>query len=85
MPKHSGRTLVLGIGNLLMGDEGIGVHAVRSLQESPLPLHVDVVDGGTGGFHLVAHKTDDLGFRQTGLKLNRLKTRFIIPGKSENF
>ena len=58
MPKHSGRTLVLGIGNLLMGDEGIGVHAVRSLQESPLPLHVDVVDGGTGGFHLLSFFED---------------------------
>ena len=47
--------LVLGIGNLLIGDEGVGVHAVRRLmEESPLP-GVDVVDGGTGGFHLLGY------------------------------
>jgi hydrogenase maturation protease len=47
--------LVLGIGNLLLGDEGIGVHAVRKLQEEPLPARVTVVDGGTGGFHLLEY------------------------------
>ncbi len=52
--RNSGRTLVLGIGNLLMGDEGIGVHAVRQIEEHSLPPGVDVLDGGTGGFHLLA-------------------------------
>ena len=50
-------TLVLGIGNLLMGDEGVGVHAVRLLEErfakEGRPPGVAVVDGGTGGFHLL--------------------------------
>lgn len=45
--------LVLGIGNLLMGDEGVGVHAVRALEREPLPGGVPVLDGGTGGFHLL--------------------------------
>jgi hydrogenase maturation protease len=45
--------LVLGIGNLLMGDEGVGVHAVRLLDRERLPPDVTVVDGGTGGFHLL--------------------------------
>ena len=58
MPKNTGRTLVLGIGNLLMGDEGIGVHAVRRLLESPVPDGVDIVDGGTGGFHLLSYFED---------------------------
>ncbi len=48
------RILVLGIGNLLMGDEGVGVHAVRRLQGQALPPAVDVIDGGTGGFHLLS-------------------------------
>ncbi len=47
-------TLVLGIGNLLMGDEGVGVHVARALADRPLPPHVTVVDGGTGGFHLLS-------------------------------
>lgn len=44
--------LVLGIGNYLMGDEGVGVHFARWLERSSPPDHVDVLDGGTGGFYL---------------------------------
>jgi len=42
--------LILGIGNILMGDEGIGVHVVRHLEKAPLPAGVECLDGGTGGF-----------------------------------
>jgi len=58
MPPKARRILVLGIGNLLMGDEGVGVHAVQHLSKSPLPEGVDVVDGGTGGFHLLSYFED---------------------------
>jgi hydrogenase maturation protease len=47
------KTLVLGLGNVLMGDEGIGVHVVRALQEHSLPEGVECLDGGTGGFTLL--------------------------------
>ena len=47
------RVLVLGVGNLLMGDEGVGIHAVRELMKRPLPPHVNVVDGGTAGLDLL--------------------------------
>jgi len=50
--------LILGIGNLLMGDEGVGVHAAWRLQAGPLPPGVSVVDGGTGGFHLLSYFQD---------------------------
>jgi hydrogenase maturation protease len=45
--------LVLGIGNILMGDEGVGVEVVRHVQELSLPPEVSCVDGGTGGFTLL--------------------------------
>jgi hydrogenase maturation protease len=45
--------LVLGVGNLLLEDEGVGVHAVRRLQDMDLPPHVEVLDGGTVGFELL--------------------------------
>jgi hydrogenase maturation protease len=48
-------TLVLGIGNLLMGDEAVGVRAIELLQTEDWPAHVTVVDGGTGGFHLMEY------------------------------
>ena len=46
--------LILGIGNILLGDEGVGVHAVKVLEGEILPDHVRLLDGGTGGFHLLS-------------------------------
>lgn len=45
--------LFLGIGNYLMGDEGVGVFIARKLSDGPLPPGAAVLDGGTGGFHLM--------------------------------
>lgn len=47
------KTLVLGLGNVLMGDEGIGVYVVRELEKRTLPAGVECLDGGTGGFTLL--------------------------------
>ena len=41
-----------------MGDEGVGVHAVRLLERRAWPPHVSLLDGGTGGFHLLSHVAD---------------------------
>jgi hydrogenase maturation protease len=48
--KH---TLILGLGNPLLGDEGIGVRAAEELKELQLPEGVEVVEGGTGGLRLI--------------------------------
>jgi hydrogenase maturation protease len=53
MSASQPKTLVLGLGNVLMGDEGVGVHAVRALEARPLPDTVECLDGGTGGFILL--------------------------------
>ncbi len=53
--KYKNKILILGIGNYLMGDEGIGVHIAERLEKETLPLEVDVLDGGTGGFHLLEY------------------------------
>ncbi|NOZ45688.1 MAG: hydrogenase maturation protease [Chlorobi bacterium] len=47
------KTLILGLGNILMKDEGVGVRVVERIDKSKLPDNVDVIDGGTGGFHLL--------------------------------
>ena len=39
--------LVAGVGNVLLGDEGIGVHAVRELMAQGPPGGVDAIDAGT--------------------------------------
>ena len=51
--KRNDRVLIMGIGNLLMGDEGVGVHFAMRMAEETLPAHVDVLDGGTAGFQLM--------------------------------
>ena len=45
--------LILGIGNILLKDEGIGVHTARKLQQMDLPSDVEILDGGTLGFGLL--------------------------------
>lgn len=47
------RILILGIGNYLMGDEGVGVHTIHALSKIDLPTNVDIIDGGTGSFNLM--------------------------------
>jgi hydrogenase maturation protease len=49
------KILVLGIGNILMGDEGVGVHTIKALEGKSFSEDVDILDGGTGGFHLMAY------------------------------
>lgn len=49
----TGRPLVLGVGNLLLGDEGVGVAAIRFLEARGFASRAELVDGGTGGFHLL--------------------------------
>jgi hydrogenase maturation protease len=50
----SDRVLVLGLGNILLGDEGLGVRAVEALAAGhSLPEAVEVLDGGTLGLDLL--------------------------------
>ncbi len=51
MPKN---TLILGVGNLLYGDDAVGVWAAQALfNRADLPPQVTVVDGGTDGIGLI--------------------------------
>jgi hydrogenase maturation protease len=49
----SNSILVMGVGNYLMGDEGIGVQVIQEMIKHKLPDYVDILDGGTGGFLLL--------------------------------
>jgi hydrogenase maturation protease len=49
------KTLVLGIGNTLLSDEGIGVHVTQQLQSMlPLSDDIEILDGGTLSFTLAS-------------------------------
>lgn len=49
------KVLILGIGSTIRGDDGLGVHIVRHMEESGmrLPAGVELLDGGTAGFDLL--------------------------------
>jgi hydrogenase maturation protease len=53
------KTLIFGAGNLLLSDEGFGVHAIRHLEENYIfPDAVELYDGGTLGI-MVTHKLEE--------------------------
>ena len=55
----TGRVAVLGVGNLIMGDEGAGVHCVqRLLADQALPAGVAAIDGGTSTHELLEDLED---------------------------
>ena len=47
------RKIILGIGNLLNTDEGVGIHAIRALQQQSLVGDFEIEDGGTLGLNLL--------------------------------
>ena len=51
----TGRIVILGIGNLLKGDDGVGVRVIEALTLRDLPPDVELIDGGTGGPTLMVH------------------------------
>ena len=51
--SSSGRVLILGLGNILLKDEGVGVHIAQRLQELALADNVEVIDGGTASLDVL--------------------------------
>jgi len=52
------KTLILGVGNFLLKDEGVGIHVIHELEKENLPPDVSLMDGGTGGLHLISWLQD---------------------------
>ncbi len=74
-PHCRQKTLILGVGNLLMGDEGVGVAAIRYLEHLGVDAEAELVDGGTSGFHLLGLFRD-----QSHLILIDAATDALPPG-----
>ncbi len=60
MEQTKKKIVVIGLGNMLLSDEGIGVHLIRQLSSyhDKFPF-VDFIDAGTAGFsllHLIANR-----------------------------
>lgn len=51
MPKKA--IAIIGVGNLLMGDEGVGIHAIRFLEKFSWPENVELIDAAVPGVALM--------------------------------
>jgi hydrogenase maturation protease len=56
---HEKNILILGVGNFLMGDEGVGIHFIHELIKENISFErADILDGGVGGFSLMGYFDD---------------------------
>jgi hydrogenase maturation protease len=49
------KILIVGIGNMLCRDEGVGVHVIEEMEDMELPGHIELLDIGTSTLDLVSH------------------------------
>lgn len=50
---RSSLVAIVGVGNVLLSDEGVGIHVVRALRETSLPSHVKLLEIGTRGLEIL--------------------------------
>lgn len=55
LPAPRGKVVVLGIGNSLLADDGVGVHAIRCLRDAVAEPDIEWVDAGTLNFTLLEY------------------------------
>jgi hydrogenase maturation protease len=70
MDAQRPKTLILGVGNILLSDEGIGVHVIEYLSRQELPASIEVIDGGTAGADLI----DVLADRETVIIIDAVQS-----------
>lgn len=54
MTKTNRKPVVLGLGNPLFSDEGVGIHIIHQLMASDFDARAELVDGGTDGLMLLS-------------------------------
>jgi len=85
-------TVIIGIGNILLQDDGVGVHVIKQLENENLPSTIELVDGGTStldtlGFFLDFKKVIVVDCLRAGLEpgtIYKIKPDDIKNYKKEN-
>jgi hydrogenase maturation protease len=83
------KIIILGIGNLLLKDEGVGIHLIQLLEKESLPPGVELVDGGTSTLDILpllkeAEKiivVDAMQARGEPGSIYRCRPRDLIPAE----
>ncbi|MEE9303076.1 MAG: hydrogenase maturation protease, partial [Thiotrichaceae bacterium] len=73
--KEKRQVLVLGIGNILLRDEGVGPYVINILKDESLPEYVELLDGGTAGADLL----DDICDRKKVIVIDAIDAE-VEPG-----
>ncbi len=76
--------LIVGIGNLLMGDDGLGIHAIRELRKFKFPEYVKILDGATNAIdllHFLEDKTHVIFI--DAINLDKKPGEFILLEKED--
>jgi hydrogenase maturation protease len=81
-------TVIIGIGNILLQDDGVGVHVIEQLEKENLPSTIELVDGGTStldtlGFFLDHKKVIVIDCLRAGLEPGTIYK--IKPEDIENY
>ena len=79
--RRRGRVLVLGVGNPLLGDDGIGAAAIHRLRQEPLPRGVEVFDAGTSTIDVLA----DLARFERVIVIDAVRAAGAVPGTVVEF
>jgi hydrogenase maturation protease len=84
LEARKGKTLVLGVGNVIRGDDGVGIYVARRVGEklpAQLASRVDIEEACTGGFDLV----DYLRGYERAVVADAIKTEGGEPGTVHKF
>lgn len=73
--------LVVGIGNILLRDEGVGVYVIQAMAQRELPENIELLDGGTSGVDLIEH----LANRPKVIIVDSVKMEEVPPGTVYRF
>lgn len=74
MPSN---TLLLGIGNIFLGDEAIGVRIIEAIEKRfDIPAGLDVIDGGTSGMEML----QDMANRDHLIVVDAVSSQKHAPG-----
>jgi len=69
LPTSRPSILIMGVGNILLSDEGVGVHVIRALSKMKLPDNVELLDGGTASMSFL----DNLSNREKVIIIDAVK------------
>jgi len=53
--KSEGKILIVGMGNFIYRDEGIGIHIIQEMKKMELPSHIELLDIGTSTMDLISY------------------------------